>query len=311
MPVLEVRNVSKKFGGVVALDSVSHTVDEGEIHVFLGPNGSGKSTLLKIICGVAKPDSGEVLVFGRDPVASPEVKSLIGYAPQENLLFEDLTGFENAMLYARINGVSPCEARKRIREIAEALGIGDWFFKRRVSTYSGGMARKASIATALVHDPKLVVLDEPTSGLDPNARRELWSFISSLKLKGKTIVIASHLFEDAEILADKVIIVYKGKKVAEGSVAELKTKVPCKYSVEVEFVSEPPREVVDRLSEISVSGTVLSYGVRYRVYVNDPKDLEKVQSVVDSCGVKAIRVQLRSIALDDVYFMLTGSVLEG
>ncbi|RLE75856.1 MAG: hypothetical protein DRJ56_05050 [Thermoprotei archaeon] len=311
MRAIELRRVVKRYGRVVAVGGVTHSVDRGEVHVLLGPNGSGKTTLLKIVCGIVRPSEGEVLVLGRSPFDDPDVKASIGYSPQEPLLYGDLTGFENAILYATLNDAPRAEAVERIRELAKSLGIGEWFFKRHLKTYSGGMMRKASIVAALAHDPEVVVLDEPTSGLDPDSRRALWSFVAELKEGGKAVLVATHLFEDAEAMSDRVVIMSAGRKVAEGSPEQLKRSLPCSYAVEMEFVSEPPKSVVDAIASASVEGRMLRYGLTFRIYVDDPSELSTVQRLVEGAGVRALRLEAKSIGLDDVYFMVTGRALGG
>ena len=311
MYAVELYNILKKYGSVIAVNNVTHKVRRGEVHVLLGPNGSGKTTLLKITCGIIRPNRGKVLINGRNPFEDSEVKKEIGYAPQEPLLYEDLSGYENALLYARINDLPKGEAKKRIKALAKALGIGEWFFKRRLKTYSGGMMKKASILTALVHDPEVIILDEPTSGLDPNSRRELWNFIMKLKSLGKTILIASHLFDDAEVLADNVVIMYKGSKVLEGNPEELKRKFPCRYSIEIEFVNKPSKGLVETLKDLSYDRKMLVYGLTYRIYVNDVNKLSDVNEVIQYYGVKTLRLEVKSLSLDDVYFMVTGVMLGG
>ncbi len=172
--VVVIEKVEKKFGDTYALKGVSHVVKREEIHVLLGPNGSGKSTLLKILAGILKPDKGRAVVLGKEPYLNPEVKKFIGYCPQENLLYESLTGFENLVFYAGLYGLSPSQAKERARELSEILGLDEWFFRKKVKAYSGGMAKRASLAVSLVHDPQVLIMDEPTSGLDPQARRLLW-----------------------------------------------------------------------------------------------------------------------------------------
>ena len=175
-----VEELSKNFNGVKALQDVSLRVREGEIIVLLGPNGSGKTTLMRCIVGVLKPNKGKVLVYGREPYNDLNAKKLIGYVPQEHYLFENLTGFENYMFYAALQGVEDKVALERLEKLKEVFGLGEWFYKRRLKTYSGGMIRKTNIVVALSHNPKIFVMDEPTTGLDPNVRRGLWDIILKL-----------------------------------------------------------------------------------------------------------------------------------
>ena len=311
MYVVELINIIKKYNDVIAVNGITHKIAKGEIHVLLGPNGSGKSTLLRIICGIIKPTQGKVLVLGHDPFKNPEIKAKIGYSPQEPLLYEDLSGFENALLYARLNDVPKKRAKERIEKLAKMLDIGKWFYKRALKTYSGGMKKKANILTALVHDPEVIVLDEPTSGLDPNSRRELWNFIMKLKEYEKTIIIATHLFDDAEVMADRVIIMHKGRKILEGTSEQLKSKLPCKYAVEIEFINEPSQNLLRELTNYSINQRILIYGLTCRIYVKDLNEINNIQSLLQKYNAKTLRLEVKSMALDDVYFMFTGTVLRG
>lgn len=308
---IELTNITKRFNNVIALSEVTHKVPKNEVHVLLGPNGSGKTTLMKITCGIIKPDKGIVKVLGKNPFEDVDIKAKMGYSPQDALLYDDLTGYDNALIYAIINGADKRDAKKRIKELTDLLQVGKWFFKRKLKTYSGGMIKKTSIITALAHDPEVIILDEPTSGLDPNSRRELWDFIIKLKNRKKTLLIATHLFEDAEVLADKVVIMHKGKKIAEGSPEELKRNYPCKYAIDVEFIKKPPMNIINELKELSIEQKMLTYGLTYRLYVDDPVYLNKVFKILEKYNTRAIRCEVKNIGLDDVYFMLTGVILGG
>jgi len=299
--------VRKRFGEVEALRGVSHTVPKGEIHVLLGPNGSGKSTLMKIAAGVLYPDGGRVLVYGKEPYRDFSVKGMIGYAPQEYTLYEMLTGLENYMFYAGLEGVSKREALEQYGRLRETLELGEWFEKRKVKTYSGGMARKASIAVALASDPEVLILDEPTTGLDPDARRKLWDALLKLK-REKTLIVATHIFEDAEVLADKVVIMHRGEIKAVGEVDELKRKAEYSFAVDLELMEEPSREVEQLIH--SSSEIVVRTGFTYRLYTNDPSLMPELKEKLAELGVRLLKLELRHISLADVYFMVTGVRLE-
>jgi len=300
--------LKKSFNEVEALKGVSHSVPKGEVHVLLGPNGSGKSTLMKIVAGVLCPDSGRALVLGREPYKDSDVKGLIGYAPQEYTLYDMLTGLENYLFYAGLEGVPRREAIERYKKIKEVLGLRDWFEKRKVKTYSGGMARKTSIAVALAGDPEVLILDEPTTGLDPDARRKLWDALLRLKKEGKTLIVATHIFEDAEVLADKVVIMCRGEIKAVGEVEELKRKAEYGFAVDVEFMSEPGGKVEGLI--YSSSDAVVKAGFTYRLYTNDPNLVSDLKDSLSRLGARFLRLELRHISLADVYFIVTGVRLE-
>lgn len=310
-PVLVAKDLCKVYGRgggrVEALRGISLEVEEGSVAVLLGPNGSGKSTFMKIAVGVLAPTSGELVVFGRRPYQDIEVKGRISYVPQDKGLYSLLTGYENYVLYASLQDVGREEALERLKQIREELGLGEWFFKRKVATYSGGMKRKTSFAVALGSNPDLLVLDEPTAGLDPASRRAVWEIVSGLKRQGKTIVMATHLFEDAERLADKIVVMHMGKLVAEGSPEAIREGVGYRYAVDVEFLEEPGKDVVEKLR---IPGTEIVPCGEYRVTVVGDRD-DLINDVDRALrGVRVLSLSMRRINLGDVYFLLTGARLK-
>jgi len=303
--MIRIENVVKKFNGETVLNGVNLEIREREIVVLLGPNGSGKTTLMKIIVGVLRPNEGRVLVYGKEPYVSLEVKGKIGYIPQEPLLFDNLTGYENYMFYASLHGVEK-EAKERLENIKKILDIGEWFHKKLVKTYSGGMIRKTNIAVSLSHDPQLLVMDEPTVGLDPNARRSLWDIILRLKEQGKTMIIATHLFEDAEVLADRVIVMYKGRISRVGTVEELKNSIPYKFAIEIEFAAEPDGKILEAIKSCCDESKMLKIGFTYRLLTNDLSIVSTLEKKLSDVSPRLLKLEARRISLDDVYFLITG-----
>lgn len=217
--VIEVKNLVKKYGDVIAVNGISFDVFRGEIFSLVGPNGAGKTTTVEILECLRSPTSGSVKILGLD-VARDEakIKKRIGVVPQEFNTFERLTVRENVELIARIYGV-----KRELRRDLERLGL--WEVRnKRFETLSGGMKQRVGIAMALVNEPELLFLDEPTRGLDPQARRELWETIKDLKKAGATILLTTHYMEEVEALADRAAIIVRGKLVATGAVDELVAK---------------------------------------------------------------------------------------
>ena len=310
-PIIVAKNLSKVYGEgrerVEALKNISLEIEERSIAVLLGPNGSGKSTFMKIAVGILVPTKGELLVLGKKPYSDFEVRGKISYMPQDAGLYSLLTGYENYMFYASLQDVDKKEALERLSLLREELGLEDWFFRRKVSTYSGGMKRKTSLAVALSSDPDLLVLDEPTTGLDPSSRRMFWRILERLKRRGKTILMATHLFEDAEYLADEIIVMHRGRLVAKGSPEELKRKVGYRFAVDVEFMEEPKKSVVKRL-RIPGTEIIPSGGFRLTIVGNDSDLISEVDRALE--GVRILSLNMRRISLGDVYFLLTGVRLE-
>ncbi|MEM0493580.1 MAG: ABC transporter ATP-binding protein [Candidatus Thermoplasmatota archaeon] len=213
---IEVINLRKVYGDVVAVDGISFVVKKGEIFAFLGPNGAGKTTTVEIIESIRTPTSGVVKILGRDVQKEfNEVKELIGVLPQEYHSFERLTVRETlhyfSLLYKKRVDVD------EILQMMDLKGYADKLYRN----LSGGLKQRVGVALSLVNDPEIIFLDEPTTGLDPRARREVWGVIAGLKKRGKTIFLTTHYMEEAEYLADHIAIIHKGRIIAEGSLEEL------------------------------------------------------------------------------------------
>lgn len=213
---IEARDVRKRFGGVEALKGLSISVRAGEIYGLLGPNGSGKTTFIRCVAGLVRPDSGAISVLGRPPmefVASGK----LGYMTQAAALYPELSVEENLRFFAALAGVK--EVRQRIDESLATVDLQD---RRRsvVGALSGGMRQRVSLAAALLHDPRLVLLDEPTVGIDPALRREFWTHFRSLAARGVTLLVSSHVMDEAA-RCDRLGLIRDGRVLAEGSAAEL------------------------------------------------------------------------------------------
>ncbi len=221
--MLEICNLTKRYGDRLALDHLSLRLQPGEVYGLLGPNGAGKTTTINVICNLLKPDEGEVYIAGQ--LASQRTKRLVGVAPQENLLYRTLTCAENLDFFAKVYGLSRAERRHRVEVCLDLVNLSDRA-RSPVETLSGGMQRRVSVAVALVHNPKLVILDEPTTGLDIEARYELWDLIRTLQSQGTTVLLTTHLLEEAERLCQRIGVIRQGRLLAEGSLAELKSRVP-------------------------------------------------------------------------------------
>jgi ABC-2 type transport system ATP-binding protein len=219
--VIEVKNLRKAFGELVAVDNLSFAVAEGEIYGLLGPNGAGKTTTISMICGLLAPDGGAARIAGMDVRAEPgRVKALMGYVPQEIALYEDLSALENVGFWGRLYGLSGRELDRRAREILTRVGLWDRA-KEAVKKYSGGMKRRVNLAAALLHEPRLLLLDEPTVGIDPQARLAIQEIIREVAAAGTTILYTTHYMDEAERLCHRIGIMDHGRLLAEGTLAEL------------------------------------------------------------------------------------------
>jgi len=229
LPMLELKGLTKRFGNITAVDSLSFTVQRGEIFGLLGENGAGKTTTLRMLATMLKPTSGTALLAGFDVVRSPEeVRRRVGFLfGGESGLYDRLTVYENIQYFGELNDMPLSAIKKRIDELADIFDMKD-FLNKRAGKLSKGMRQKASFARAIIHNPDVLLLDEPTSGLDVGAMREVQAFLKDQKEKGKTILFSSHTMSEVEKLCDRIAVIHKGSLVAIGSTEELLEKYGAK-----------------------------------------------------------------------------------
>jgi len=219
--LIDVRNISKSFGKVKAVDDVSFGVAAGEVYGLLGPNGAGKTTTLRILATLLKPDGGTATVAGHDVLTEPEaVRASIGVVNGGMGLYDRLTGREILYYFGRLYDMTEEQIEKRIGELDELLGLRDTL-ARRAGGFSTGMAQKIVVARAVLHDPPVIFFDEATSGLDVVARRAVVDFVRDYPSKGRAVIYSTHVMSEVEELCDRASIIYQGRKIAEDSVAQL------------------------------------------------------------------------------------------
>lgn len=220
--VVDVKGLSKSFAGKIAVDHLTLKVRRGEIFGFLGPNGSGKTTTIRMLCGLLTPDSGEGQCLGYDVVnESRMIKRLVGYVPQQFSLYQDLTVKENLEFIARVYNES--DYKKRAKKMMAELEL-DKYKDKLAGKLSGGWKQRLSLASALIHDPQLLLLDEPTAGIDPKARREFWNYIAYLTTKGVTALVSTHYMDEAE-RCNRLAYIVNGHLMAEGTIPQIIKKV--------------------------------------------------------------------------------------
>ncbi|MBD2038616.1 ABC transporter ATP-binding protein [Leptolyngbya sp. FACHB-321] len=233
--MLQIANLCKAYGQKAVLHNLNLNLAPGEVYGLLGPNGAGKTTTIRILCHLLQADSGSVTIYDRP--LSDATKPFIGLVPQENLQYACLTCEENLHFFARLYGISRQQRRTQIPACLESVGLLERA-KSLAETLSGGMKRRLSVAIALVHNPKLLILDEPTTGLDIEARIELWRLIRQLQNQGMTILLTTHLLDEAERLCDRLGILKQGYLVAEGSLASLRQCIAAQEIVVVRTTAE-------------------------------------------------------------------------
>ncbi|EDY34798.1 ABC transporter, ATP-binding protein, putative [Aciduliprofundum boonei T469] len=222
--MIVVENLVKKYFEKVVVDGISFKVENGEIYGFLGPNGSGKSTTLKILAGVLKPTAGKVEIEGIDVVSNPvEVKKIIGYVPETPTLYESLTPAELFSFIGGIRGIDEKILKERVNRFVEAFEIGK-YMNQFIGTLSFGTKQKISLIASFLHDPKVIIMDESMNGLDPKSARILRELLIKFRDDGKSIIFSTHVLPLAEMICDRIGLIYEGKLIAEGTMDELREK---------------------------------------------------------------------------------------
>ncbi len=294
MKIIEIENLNKSFGELRAVKNLSFSVEEGSLFAFLGVNGAGKSTTISIICGLLGADSGTVKIGGME--MCDDVRRMIGVVYQSTALDKALSVKDNLESRAALYGIVGDEFKKRLDELSELLEFSD-FLTRPVGKLSGGQRRRADIARALFHKPKVLILDEPTTGLDPGTRKLLWDIISELRKKeGITVMLTTHYMEEAAD-ADSVLIIEKGEAVAVGTPLELKNRYTGDY---INLYTDDE----ERVKALGVSYEKNSVG--YRVSVPDTATATALV-----CAHPEIFVDYEIIKgkMDDVFLAVTGNAL--
>ena len=302
--VITAKGLRKTYGDFVAVDGIDFEVKRGESFGLLGPNGAGKSTTMRMITSTLQRTAGELQILGKDPDKfGPEIRAHLGVVPQQDNLDRQLKVWENLLVYGRYFGLSRKFLKTKIDELLAFAQLED---KRNVKTeeLSGGMKRRLTIARGLVNEPEILLLDEPTTGLDPQARHILWDRLFRLKELGVTLVLTTHYMDEAEQLCDRIVVMDKGRIMAEGSPAELIKKYSSKEVLEVRFGSKGNAAAAKKLEKVGDRLEVLPD--RILVYTeNGEKTLEKVTKL----GLNPVTSLVRRSSLEDVFLRLTGRTL--
>ncbi|MBW4581665.1 MAG: ABC transporter ATP-binding protein [Tildeniella nuda ZEHNDER 1965/U140] len=290
--MLHIQSLYKSYGDRAVLQNLNLSIAPGEIYGLLGPNGAGKTTTIRILCHLLAADSGRVMLSGQP--LSDATKPLIGLVPQENLQYASLTCEENLHFFARLYGRSRQQRKEQVPACLDAVGLLSRA-KSPAETLSGGMKRRLSLAIALVHHPKLLILDEPTTGLDMEARIDLWRLIRQLQSQGMTILLTTHLLDEAERLCDRLGILKNGYLLAEGSLAQLRQCITAQEIVVVRTGAE--EQAIARAQTYGFPHR--RYGDELAFWLPEPLGMKEIIDRFDGIPLESIARQ--PVRLEHIY----------
>lgn len=306
--IIETEKITKKYGKLLAVNSVNLAIEEGTIFGLLGPNGAGKTTLISMLVTMRKPTSGTARVNGFDVARQPDdVRKSLGIVFQDPSLDDELTAFENLEMHAAMYGVPNSERKKRIDEVLKLVAL-EKNINSIVKTFSGGMKRRLEIARGLVHEPKILFLDEPTIGLDPQTRASIWEHIKKLNKSHKiTIILTTHYMDEADSVCNKVAIIDSGKIIAQGTPQSLKNSlggdvisIECTHS----------QSCVQKLEKIKWVKSAKSHDGNLDIRVEKGEEkIPELLRLMEQQGIKVGSVSLRKPSLDDVFLHYTGKTI--
>ena len=306
--VIEAQNLTKKYGDFLAVDNLNLKIKKGEVFGFLGPNGAGKTTSISMMVGLLRPSGGKVLINGKE-VAKID-KGTIGICPQELVLWENLTCYESLKLMGDMYEIPKDELNQRIETLLKDLFLTDKI-NTVVSNLSGGMKRRLNLALAVIHQPEIVLLDEPSEGLDPQSRRVLWNYIRSLRdNEGKTVILTTHLMDEADRLSDRVAIIDHGQLLKLDTPKNLKKEVGEGDIVEMSLSNQNNGDVIKYLESLDdiISVTELDGKINLRAFDAVGK-LPKIIGALEESNVNIDDLAIRQNTLEDVFIELTGTGL--
>jgi oleandomycin transport system ATP-binding protein len=308
---IEAEGLVKTFGKVRALDGIDMVAREGTVFGLLGPNGAGKTTAIRVLSTLIRPDSGRAVVGGHDVLREPAtVRRLIGLTGQYAAVDELLSGQENLYMIGRLLELGRAEARSRASELLGAFDLADAATKL-VKTYSGGMRRRLDLAASLVGRPRFLYLDEPTTGLDPRSRLELWSMIRGLVAEGTTVLLTTQYLEEADRLADEIVVIDHGRVIAAGTPQQLKTRIGGQV-LQARPADPADLAATERILADFADGDDGTYtdGQLVTVSINDRSALGQAVRRLDDAGIGVDDLSLRRPSLDEVFLAITGHLAE-
>jgi oleandomycin transport system ATP-binding protein len=308
---IEAEGLVRTFGKVRALDGIDMVAREGTVFGLLGPNGAGKTTAIRILSTLLRPDSGRAIVGGYDVVREPaKVRGVIGLTGQYAAVDELLSGEENLYMLGRLLGASRSTARARAKELLDAFALSEAAGKY-VKAYSGGMRRRLDLAASLVGRPRFLYLDEPTTGLDPRSRLELWAMIRTLVAEGTTVLLTTQYLDEADRLADEIVVIDHGKVIAAGTPQQLKTRIGGQV-LQAQPADAADLPATEKILAAFADGGEGAHndGQLVSVSIRDRAALGQAVRQLDEAGIAVDDLSLRRPSLDEVFLAITGHVAE-
>ncbi|HLP15917.1 MAG TPA: ABC transporter ATP-binding protein [Bacteroidota bacterium] len=300
--MIALSNISKRYGEVVALDSISLEIPRGELFGLLGPNGAGKTTLMSLLVGHRRPDAGSIAIDGRQTAPDDlEIRRAIGYVPQQIALYDELSAVENLHIFGRFYDLGGTLLRTRADDALKAVQLHERR-KDKVKNFSGGMQRRLNLAAALLHEPPILLCDEPTVGVDPQSRNAIFDFLETLHAQGTTIVYTTHYMEEVERLCNRIAIIDHGRVIAEGSRNELLRLLPYEETLMIKNSgrSETAADELGRFGALSATGDTIEL---------KPVKGAKMSEVIGACeqsGIPYSDIEWKKPTLEAVFLHLTG-----
>ena len=302
MNVITIEQLSKTYAdGKKALDSITLSLEQGEIFGFLGPNGAGKTTTVKLLNGMISPTSGSCTVFGLSPSQEPEkIHSLSGVLTEHAQMYDHMTGLENLIFYGSVFNIPESESLRRAKVLLDDLELSD-AANKKLSAYSTGMRQKLSLARALIHQPKVLFLDEPTSGLDPESTQKVHSVIRNLaEESGVTVFLCTHQLRYAQEICTRYGLIDKGHLFADGSLQQLRSRISLGVNVKIKADKCPSITGLNKISKNT-----------FEINLKSEEDIPAIVNLIVEAGGKIYGVSAQLPSLEDIYFSLTSSEKEG
>jgi len=305
--MIQLKNLVKDYGTLRAVDHIDFEINEGEILGFLGPNGAGKTTTLKVITCFLSPTEGNIFVEDKNVLEdSLEIRKIIGYLPENNPLYSEMTVFDYLKFIAEIREIS--NFKSKLREVIEKCGLHG-VVEKPINTLSKGYKQRVGIAQAIIHDPKILILDEPTSGLDPNQIAEIRELIKELG-KEKTLIISSHILQEVQAVCDRIVIIHKGKIVADGSTEELKSNFQNKTKLVLELIAKEDEihSIKENIEDISLLSITPKEDEIHQVAIEYDSEKDKrieIYNFIKSKDWVLLEMHREHISLEAVFRNLT------